>query len=147
MKRPSGEKQESKSDIVQQIASGSDNLNPAGFVLREITYTKEKTHIIDGINGHIYDVAIVRLALGCVLISRMFTKYSLLAQTEYNSDIGIPLKGALIDAMGPMLYKDLLTADLIFWCGDPIESSICLTPAGENMLATLSMIDFVQPVG
>lgn len=137
MKIPMGEEQgdESKNDWMAN--NGSDESKPIEFLRRNMTYTKEEALVVDGINGRTYDAAVIRLALGCVHCSRMFSKYDWVAKEEYNSDTGIPLKGGLIETMGRTLYEDLLAAGLIVWCGDPLESSIGLTLMGMDMLATL----------
>jgi hypothetical protein len=114
MEIPTDEKQESESAAGRSTAGSSDELNPIALILREITYIKEKARVAERINGHPYDAAVVRLALGCVLCSRIFSKYDFLAQYEYNSDIITPLKGALMEAMGRTLYLDLLAAELLF---------------------------------
>ena len=113
--------------------------------LRKITYSKE-AFVVDGINGHSYDAQILRLALGCILTSRMFTKYPDWAQIEYFAETGIPLKGILIDALGRTLFEDLLEGGFIIWCGEPLESSISLTPSGENLYAHISLFNAPQPI-
>lgn len=121
-----------------------DFVTPGSWVYR--TFTKEKALIVENINGHTYEGVILRIALGCIQNSRMFSKYPMVADAEFNSEVGIPLKGSIIDAMGRTLYEDLLGAGLIIWCGDPKESSIALTDNGIHLFVMLSELVKIEPI-
>jgi hypothetical protein len=142
METPTSEQQGSENADQRE----DDGSNATEIIFRNITYTKENVLVVDGINGHTYDAATVRLALGCVFNSRLFSKYDPAAKMEFNSDTGMPLKGALIEAMGRTLFDDLIAAGLIFWCGDPLESSMCISDRGFEIFASLSVRNLVQPI-
>lgn len=144
MSIPTDEKPEDENGTKSVPNGNQDIVTGGGWIYR--TFTKEKTLIVENINGHTYEGIILRLALGCILNSRNFSKYPAVAEAEFYSEVGIPLKAAIIEAIGRTLYEDLLGADLIIWCGDPKESSIALTPQGEHLFVMLTELAKVEPI-
>jgi hypothetical protein len=141
---PTNEHPKEVNDITPLSPGNRDIVTPGGWVYR--TFTREKALIVENINGHTYEGVILRIALGCIQNSRMFSKYPMVAIAEFNSEFGIPIKGSIIDAMGRTLYEDLLCAGLIIWCGDPKESSIALTDNGIELYVMLSELVNVEPI-
>ena len=121
-----------------------DIVTQGGWVYK--TFTREKALIVENINGHTYEGVILRIALGCIQNSRMFSKYPMVAEAEFNSEVGISLKGSIIGAMGRTLYDDLLGAGLIIWCGNPNEASIALTDNGIHLYVMLGVLAKVEPI-
>lgn len=144
MSIPTEEKPEDEIGTKSVPNGYQDIVTGGGWIYR--TFTKEKTLIVENINGHTYEGITLRLALGCIHNSRMFSKYPIVAEAEFNSEIGMSLKGSIIDSLGRTLYEDLLSAGLIVWCGQPKESGIALTDNGMHLFVMLGELVDVEPI-